>query len=231
MSLLMAETVKLRYSLLAYSHIIAMNPFRPRYHIRDILKFTAIVCAVLAFLSWSGAGLALQADWRMSVIYPLGVAVLCAFSIMRPRARSPRCESCGNASSRLGRVNRAGLCPACRVAKVSPEQHRRLAIQGFIIIFILLLMVSSVLAYPFAGFMQARLGWSAYPMITIGLFVVLFILCAGGLVLRSLVRMRRMNNPAYALRVARDCAREVGEETTFGPMSVYFFGADDSTPC
>jgi|SRR5271157_201036 len=43
------------------------------------------------------------------------------------------------------------------------------------------------------------------------------------------IRMRRMSNPAYALRVARNCAREVGEQTTFGSVSVYFFGADDST--
>ena len=33
----------------------------------------------------------------------------------------------------------SGLCPACRTAKVSPEQHRRQAIHGFIIIFIGLL--------------------------------------------------------------------------------------------
>ena len=128
----------------------------------------------------------------MSVIYPLGVAVSCALSFMRPRGTSPRCESCGKQFFPTRKGKQSGLCRACRIAKVSPEQHRRLAIQGFIIIFILLLMVASVLAYPLAGFMQARLGWSAYPMITIGLFVVLFILCAGGLVLRSLVRMRRM---------------------------------------
>ena len=121
-----------------------MTPLRPRYHRRDILKFTAIVCAVLAFHSWSGAGLVLQADWRMSIIYQLGVAVLCAFSIMRPRARSPRCESCGRRFFRAGNREPSGLCRACRIAKVSPEQHRRLATQGFIIIIILLLMVSSV---------------------------------------------------------------------------------------
>lgn len=206
-----------------------MNPFRPRYHIRDIFKFTAIVCVVLALFSWSGVGLALQADWPMSVIYPLGVALLCAFSIMRPRARSPRCESCGRRFFRLWNREPSGLCPACRIAKVSPKQHRRLATQGFIIIIILLLMLSFVLLYPFAGFMQARFGAFAYPMIAIGLFVVLFILAAGGVVLRSLVRMRRMSNPAYALRVARAGAREVGKETTFGPVWVYVFGADDPT--
>ena len=134
--------------------VAVMNPFRPRFHIRDILKFTAIVCVVLALFSWSGVGLALQADWRMSV-YPLGVAVLCAFSIMRPRARSPRCESCGRRFFRTRKGELSGLCPACRVAKVSPEQHRRLAIQGFVIIFILLLMLSFVLAYPFAGFISS----------------------------------------------------------------------------
>ena len=166
-----------------------MNPFRPRFHIRDFLKFTAIVCLILALFSWSGVNLAFQADWSMSVLYPLGIAVLCALSFMRPRARSPRCESCGKRCFPTRKCKQSGLCPACRVAKVSPEQHRRLAIQGFIIIIILLLMLSFVLLYPFAGFVQSRLGWSAFPLITVGLFVILLILCAGGLVLRSLVRM------------------------------------------
>jgi hypothetical protein len=200
-----------------------MNAFRPRYHIRDILKFTAIVCLVLALFSWSGFDLALQADWRMSV-YPLVVAMLCAFSVMRPRASSPRCESCGRRFLRAGNRDLGGLCPACRNAKVSPEQHRRLAIQGFVIIFILLLMSSLVLAYPLAG-----LSGLDYPIITSGLFVILFVVCAGGLVLRLLVRMRRMSNPAHALRVARTCAHNVGKETTFGPVSVYSFEASDPT--
>ena len=72
-----------------------MNPFRLQHHIRDILKFTAIVCGALALLSWCGVDLAFFADWPISNILPLGAALLCAFSIMRPRARSRRCESCG----------------------------------------------------------------------------------------------------------------------------------------
>jgi len=52
-------------------------------------------------------------------------------------------------------------------------------------------MLSLVLVYPFAGFVQARLGGLAYPIIASGLFVILFVVCAGGMVLRYLVRMRR----------------------------------------
>lgn len=217
------------YSSLICAPVTVMNPFNPRFHIRDILKFTAIVCAVLAFLSWSGVGQALQADWPMSVIYPLGVALLFASSIMRPRARSPRCESCGRRFFRARNREPSGLCPACRNAKVSPEQRRRLATQGFIIIICLLLLLSFVLVYFFAGFMQARPGGLAYLIIAIGLSVILFVVCAGGMVLRLLVRMRRMSNPAYALKVARACARELGEETTFGPVSLYVFEASDPT--
>jgi len=206
-----------------------MNPFRPRYHIADLLKFTAILCVILALFSWSGVNLAFQADWPLSVLYPLGVAVLCALSFMRPKRTSRRCESCGKRffPTRNAELNK--LCRACRITKLPPHQRRRLAAQGFVIITVLLLMLSFVLLWPFSGLMQARLGWSAYPMIAIGLFVVLFVLCAGGMVLRSLVRMRRMSNPAYALRVARACAREVGKQTTFEPVSVYVFGPNDPT--
>ena len=201
-----------------------MNQLRPRFYIRDVLKFTAIVCAVLALFSWSGLDLALQTDWWMSV-YPLGVALLFAFSVMRPRAKSPRCESCGRPFFRTRKGEMSGLCPACSNAKVSPEQRRRLAIQGFVIIFILLLMLTFVLAYP----VQARFGGVGYPIIAIGVFVFLFVVCAGGFVLQLLVRMRRMFNPAHALKVARACARDVGEEMTCGPVSIYAFGANAPT--
>jgi hypothetical protein len=205
-----------------------MNPFSPRFHIRDILKFTAIVCVVLALFSYSGIDMAARADWRMS-FYTIAVALLCAFSVMRPRTRSPRCESCGRRFFRAGNRERSGSCPACRNAKLSPEQHRRLATQGFVIIITLLLVLSFVLAYPFAGFMHDRLGGLAYPMIAVGLFVILSVVCAVGFVVSCLVRMRRMSHPAHALRVAHACAGEVGEESTFGPVSFHVFGASDPT--
>ena len=63
-------------------------------------------------------------------------------------------------------------------------------------------------------------------MIAGGLFVILVVACAGGLVLRYLIRMRQMFDPGYALRIAQACGRDVGRETTFGPVSVHAFGAD-----
>ena len=187
-----------------------MNPF---------LKFTVTLCVVVALSTHSVVDLALRANWRMWV-YPLGVALLCLL-VMRARARSTQCEcqSCGRRFFRPRNGEASGLCPACRNAKLLPEQHRRLAIQGFVIIFILLLILTFVLAFP----LQALLGGIAYPLVAIGVFVIL----CGGFVLRLLVRTRRMSNPAHALKVARACAREVGKETTIGPVSVYAFGASD----
>jgi hypothetical protein len=195
------------------------------------LKFTVTFCVVVALsTSHSVVDLAMRADWRMWV-YPLGVALLFACSVMRLRARSAQCEcgSCGRRFFRTRKGEMSGLCPTCRNAKVSPEQRRRLAIQGFLIILILLLLMTFVIAYPVAAFLQPRLGGVAYPLIAIGVFVILFLVCASGMVLRLLMRMRRMSNPAHALRVARMCAREVGKETTFGPVSVYAFGVSDPT--
>ena len=145
------------------------------------------------------------------------------------RVGSPRCDSCRKPFSPTWNSQQERLCPACRTTKLPAQQQRRLAAQGFVIIAILLLMLSVLLLGPVSGRMQVHLGWSAYPLIAIGLSVILFILLAGGIVLRYLVRSWRMNNPDYALGVARACAREVGKHMTFGPVSVYVFGANDAT--
>ncbi len=171
-----------------------MNSVRPRFHIRDILEFTAIVCFVMALFSWSGFNLASQADWRIS-IYPVVVAVVCAFSIMRRKAEYPRCESCGRRFLPSWNREKDGLCPGCRVAKASPEKRRRLATKGFIIIVGALLLLAFVVNHPFAG-IPARLGGFAYLTIAIGLFVIL----VGGTLVVLLVRVRRMSNPAHAAR-------------------------------
>jgi len=96
-------------------------------------------------------------------------------------------------------------------------------------IVILLLMLSFVVVWPFSEFIEARVGWLAYPLIAIGLFVVLFGLYFVGGVMRCLIGMWRMSNPGHALRVARACAREVGKETAFGPATVYVLGPTDPT--
>ena len=154
------------------------------------------------------------------------MAISCAFAIMRPRRVTPLCDSCGRRFFRYGNREPGGLCPTCRVAKASPEQRRRRAIQGFIIIAALLLAMSSVLAYPFVGSAKGAFGGLAFPMIAGGLFVFLVVVCAAGLVLRYLIRMRQMSDPAYALSVARACGHDHGRETKLGPVSVHAFGAD-----
>ena len=119
------------------------------------------------------------------------------------------------------------LCPSCRVARVSQEQHRRLAAQGFVIIAVLLLALTFLLLYPFTGLVRAHLGRYGYPLAVLGLFLMLCLLLAATLVLHCLVRMRRMSHPGYALKIARISAGEVGENTKSGPVSVYAFGAND----
>src|SRR3974377_72569 len=111
-----------------------MNPFRPRFHIADFLKFTAILCVILALFAWSGVDLAFRNDWPMSVLYPLGLAVLCAFSFMRRKVTYPRCESCGKRIFPAWSAEPNARCRACRIPQQSPQERRHLAIQGFIII-------------------------------------------------------------------------------------------------
>src|SRR5262249_15012849 len=126
-------------------------------------------------------------------------------------------------------IQEDGLCLACRSAKTSPKQHRRLAFQGFMIIIFLILMLSFALLYPFASLLKARYGDFAYPLIAVALTAILFGACIAGILLRYAIAMRRMKNPRYALKIARACARADGEETTFGLVTVYSFGATDPT--
>jgi hypothetical protein len=205
-----------------------MSFFQPRFHIRDIVKFTAIVCLVLALFSWMGWGVMVQADWTVGIIYPLAVAMLCAFSVMKPRPGSPRCESCGKKFYRSSR-RPSDLCPACRTAKAPPQERRRLAIQGFVIIVGLLLLLSCLLTPQIGLFLWGRFGAFAGPLVIIAGFAILLAACIAGLVVRSLVTMRRMNSPRHALRVARECAGDAGWETNLGSVSIHHFGADDLT--
>jgi hypothetical protein len=113
------------------------------------------------------------------------------------------------------------------VAAASPAQRRRLAAQGFVLIGVFLLALSIVLLYPLSFSLMSGAGGIAYALAAIGLFVVLLVLSAGGLVLHCIVRTRQMNRPAYALRAARNCARVVGETTWIDLNIVHSFEAED----
>ena len=162
------------------------------------------------------------------MLLTLGIVAACTLSSTRPKLPSPRCESCGQQLVRNRRPGSEQLCRACRVARVSPEQHRRLAAQGFVIIAVMLLALTFLLLYPFTGLIHAHLGDHGYPLAAIGLFFLLCIFLAGTLVLHCLLRMWRMSHPGYSLRIARTCAGGIGEHTTLGPVSVDVFGADES---
>jgi hypothetical protein len=206
-----------------------MYTSRLRFHIADILKFSAICCGILALFRWSGVDLSFGVDWPWSVLYPVGVAVCCALSIMRPKVSSPRCQICGKRYFRARKTDAEGVCPYCRVPRLPRDQRRRLAIQGFAIITILLLSLSFVLLWPFADFLRDRFGWFGYDLAVIGFFVFLVVVFAGSMVLRYLVRTWRMSRPGYALKVAQICARENAKERTFAAVSVYVFGPNDPT--
>jgi hypothetical protein len=218
------------HSSSGYTHSIAMNPFRPGFRFADLRKITALVSVLLAIFSWGTVRHAFQGDWTMQVLYPLSVAAVGAMAFMPPILRETQCESCGKRFFRTWKARPEGLCPACRMMKtMRPQQRRRLAIKGLFIIAFLLLSFCFVLLWPFAAFLEARLGKSSYPTLAVGLSAVLFFVFFGAMVLRSLVRMYRMSSPAYALRVARVCAHEAGEQMTFGPVTVTVFGPDDPT--
>jgi hypothetical protein len=207
-----------------------VDSLRPRFTIADFLKFTAICGLILAVFAWSGVDFALVADWPRSILYPLTIAVVCALTFLRPRPTTLHCELCGREFYRFQKTAATGLCPACRTAKLPPQERRRSAIHGLIIITVLFVMLSFVLLWPFTALMRGQAFAFAYPMVAIGLFLAIFAVYVGGAIGRQLVGMRRMSNPAHALRVARASARQVGNELALGPVSIHFFGPGDPTP-
>jgi hypothetical protein len=204
-----------------------MDSLLPRIHIATILKFTAICGCILALFRWSGVDLSMGADWPESIVYPLGVAMLCALSFMRPAFIVRRCEACGRKCPPRWRAEPSGLCPTCRVAKLPPKERRRVEMTGLVLITVLFVTLPFVLLWPFAGLLRVGLGEFAYPAIAIGLFAVLFAVYCGVMVLRHLFGVWRMSNPRHALEVARSCAGEAGREAKFGKLSVHMFGPTD----
>jgi hypothetical protein len=208
---------------------VSLSMFRLRFRRSDVLKFTALCGLFLALFRWIAGDLAFQVDWPLSVLYTLGVSVLCAWSVMWRRSRSPRCANCGRRMLPIPSDLKAGTCPACRVQKLSPPVRRRVGIVGLIVLTILLVALPFVLLWPFAGALENAWGRFAYPAISIGLFVAFFALVFGSLVLRLLVRMWRMSSPGHALSVARASAQEKPTEHTLGLGTVFSFGTDDPT--
>jgi hypothetical protein len=206
-----------------------VNPLRPRFHIVDFLKFTALCGVFLALFAWSRVDLAMGANWPWSVLCPLGVAVVCALTFLRPRVVSLRCELCGRSYFPTRTRAPGELCPTCRTAKLPQEQRRRLAILGFVIITILLLLSSFVLLWPFSGLIDAQLGSTAYTIMAICLAVVMVALFVAAMIVRFLIGQARMSRPWHALSVARASARQVGLEIDFGSVTVHVFGQVDPT--
>ncbi len=203
--------------------------FRLRFRLFDIMKFIALCALFLALFHWIAGDLAIAADWPRSVLYPLAVSVLCAWSVMRRRSKSLRCKNCGNKMLPSLSDPEGGTCPACSVRKLPPQVRHRVGVVVLLVIAILIAALPFVLLWPFAGLLENAWGRFAYPAISIGLFVLLFALVFGFLATRLLVGMWRMANPAHALSVARASAHETPTEHTVGPASVFCFGSDDPT--
>jgi hypothetical protein len=202
---------------------------RPRFRLFDIMKFTALCALFLAIFHWIAGDLAIVADWPRSVLYPLAVSVLCAWSVMRRRSKSLRCKTCGNKMFPSFSNPEGGTCPACSVRKLPPQARHRVGVVALLVIAILMGMLPFVLLWPFAGALERAWGRFAYPAISIGLFVLLFALYFGFMVMRLLVGMWRLSNPSHALSVACASAQEEPTEHTVGPASVFCFGSDDLT--
>ena len=205
------------------------SPFAPRFRISAFLTFTALVCAILALFRWSGVDLT-AVGGPASVLYPLGVAVVCALSVMRPRGKARWCPTCGRQRPPVWGNGPDRPCRACRIRELPPQRRRRAEYRALFVVVVLFLMLSFMLLWPFSSSVQGRIGWWVYPVLATALFFVVFAVFFVVLVLRRVVGMWRMVNPRYALHVARECARFDGMQQAFGAVTVHTFGPADPTP-
>jgi hypothetical protein len=208
---------------------MSLAPFRPRFHIATVLKFTALCCLMLALQHWSGVDLGFGFEGVLSIAYPLGIAVFCALLFMRPKFTAPECQTCGRRCLPSWSAEPNRICPACRHREFPPQQRRRREYTALAVVAILFLMLSFVLLWPLISFMPARVGGLAYPAFAVGLFLVLFASYSVAMIMHHLARSWRMTRPGHALAVARAHAGEHGKETTFGAVSVHVFGPKDPT--
>jgi hypothetical protein len=81
---------------------MAMGLLRPRFHIATFLKFTAICCFFLALFHQSGVGLGFALEGPLSALYPLGIAVVCTLTLMRPKDAPPGVRSVANVAFPVG---------------------------------------------------------------------------------------------------------------------------------
>src|SRR5437762_3062560 len=102
--------------------------FPLRFHLSDVLKFTALCALFLAIFHWIVGDLAIAAGWPQSVLYPLAASVLCAWSVMRRRSKPLRCMKCGNKMFPSFSDPEGGTCPACSVRKLPPQARHRVGV-------------------------------------------------------------------------------------------------------
>jgi hypothetical protein len=207
-----------------------MSLLRPRFQIAGFLKFTAVFGVMLGLMQASGIGRLPGATWWQTLGLPTLVALSLTASLLRPRQSSPRCQACGRKYIRTASAQQAGLCPHCRNATASPAERRRRERLGLFLLAFLFFLLAVVLVWPFTAFLEARQGWLAAPVLTVGLFVGLLVLFCGAMIVRILAGSLSMRLPARALKAARTCAGEQGRHVALGPVSVHVFGPGDPTP-
>ena len=100
------------------------SPFAPRVRISAFLAFIVLVCAFLAFFPWSGVDLT-AVGGAASALYLLGIAVVLALILMRPRDKARRCPKCGRQRPTVWGGDPEQPCPACRIRELPPRRRRR----------------------------------------------------------------------------------------------------------
>ena len=189
---------------------MSVAPFRPRFHLTTILKFTALCCLFLALQHWSGVDLALGSEGIMSIVYPLGIAVYGALWLMGPKITASECPKCGRRGLPSWNADPNRLCPAWRHRTFSPRLRRRREYMALAVVALLFLMLSFVVLWPLTQIMPAGLGGLAYPAFAVSLFVVMFASYSSAMIAKHLAGSWRMTRPGHALSVARASAGEPG---------------------
>jgi DNA-directed RNA polymerase subunit RPC12/RpoP len=190
---------------------------RPRstHHLAD-LAFVIAFCGVMLALG--------RLLWRVDVL-----AVLFSWGVFQAGRTAPECVECGRRFFPPKKATGQAICPRCRQRALGPAGLPKERAKGLWTILLLVAVLMSLMGFGLSDLVASRFGRFnrlALPLLAAGATLGLF---AAPIIL-TLVRNRMMVGKKYALAHARKVAGEEGEESSLGPIKLWYSGPIDPAP-
>jgi hypothetical protein len=223
-----------------------MAPRRPRFFLIDLLMVVLLGGLILASARWAWRiitlvrGLSPPGDdtrttftFTSLVVLEFGfIAWFIAWKAIRGRRNAPECVECGRRFLPPRKMTGQAICPRCRRRALGPDGLREERAKGLRSILRLLAILTFFMGVGLSD-LAARFGrfyWLALPLLAVGATLGLFAALIIAHVLFALIRNRMMLGERHALAHARKVAGEEGEESSLGPIKLWYSGPTDPAP-